>query len=102
ANTVKLDGASSQLPYNTGIPPTTVTITGLGKVTGAITASGAAHITASGGTLEIASAITNSGSLALTVGSGTNDKLLLDAGSAASSVERRVGKGTRDLNRRGQ
>jgi hypothetical protein len=101
ANTVKLDGASSQLTDNAGISLSTGTITGLGKVTGAITATGAATITASGGTLEIASAIGNSGSLALTVGSGASDKLLLDAGSAATSLSFSGSTGTLELNTSG-
>src|SRR4029077_4789245 len=86
-NTVKLDGAGSQLTDNAGgsnaITLSTGTISGVGVVSGAITASGAAHIPASGGTLEIANAITNTGTLALTVGSGASDKLLLDAADAA-------------------
>src|SRR5438105_5348411 len=101
ANTVKLDGSSSQLTDNAGISLSTGTITGLGKVTGAITATGAAHITASGGTWEIASAISTSGSLALTVGSGASDKLLLDAGSAATSLSFSGSTGTLELNTNG-
>src|SRR5438477_594061 len=58
----------------------------------------AAHITASGGTLEIASAISNSGTLALTIGSGASDKLLLDAGSAATSLTFSGSTGTLELN----
>src|SRR6202040_1376811 len=101
ANTLKLDGSSSQLTDNAGISLSTGTITGLGKVTGAITATGAAAIIASGGALEIASAITNSGSLALTVGSGASDKLLLDAGSAATSLGFSGSTGTLELNTSG-
>ncbi|TMJ55816.1 MAG: hypothetical protein E6G81_14470 [Alphaproteobacteria bacterium] len=98
SGTLTLDGPGSQLTDNAGISLSTGTISGLGKVTGAITATGAAHITAAGGTLEIASAITNSGSLALTVGSGASDKLLLDAGSAATSLNFSGSTGTLELN----
>src|SRR5262249_28554187 len=79
ANTVKLDGASSQLTDNAGISLSTGTITGLGKVTGAVSASGAASITANGGTVENAYSISNTGTLALTIPGGS-DKLRLDAG----------------------
>src|SRR5205814_4142483 len=101
AGTVKVDGSGSRLTDNAGISLSTGTITGLGKVTGAISASGAAHITASGGTLEIASAISNSGTLALTIGSGASDKLLLDAGSAATSLTFSGSTGTLELNSSG-
>ena len=97
ANTVKLDGASSQLTDNAGISLSTGTITGIGKVTGAITATGAASIAASGGTLEIASAITNNGSLALTLGNGASSKLLLDTASAATSVNFSGATGTLEI-----
>src|SRR5437762_936813 len=84
SNTVQLDGSSSHLTDNAGgsnaITISTGTITGLGIVTGAINATGEAHITANGGTLEIASNIskTGAGSVALTVGSGASDRLKLD------------------------
>ena len=60
-------------------------------------ASGAAHITANGGTLELQKAITNTGALALTV-TGANDKLLLDAASAATSASFNGSTGTLELN----
>jgi hypothetical protein len=85
ANTVKLDGASSQLTDNAGISLSTGTITGLGKVTGAITATGAAAITASGGTLELAAAASGAN---LTMAAATStDTLRLDAaGNQAHTV----------------
>src|SRR5205814_1602482 len=101
ANTVKLDGSSSQLTDNAGISLSTGTVTGVGKVTGAITATGAAHITATGGTLEIASSIANSGSLALTVGSGASDKLLLHAAIPISSLTFSGSTDTLELNTSG-
>ena len=99
ANTVQLDGAGSTLTDTAGvIQISTGTITGLGTVTGGITASGAADITASGGTLEIANYINNNGTLALTVGSGATDRLKLDDHSAATSLTFLGGTGTLELN----
>src|SRR5262249_4525435 len=76
---VRLDGIGWALTDNAGISIGSGTITGIGRVTGAITTTGPAAITASGGALEIASTITDSGhQLTLsTTGSGT--MLMLDA-----------------------
>ena len=85
-NTVKLDGSSSTLTDASGVTISSGTITGVGKVAAQVTASGAAHITANGGTLEVTGSITNSGgTLVLTI-TGAGDKLLLDAASAAKTV----------------
>src|SRR6202040_1728885 len=80
--TVKLDGSSSTLTDPNGVTLTTGTITGVGKVAAAVTASGAASITANGGVLEVTGAIDDGTSelLALTV-TGAGDTLLLDAAS---------------------
>jgi hypothetical protein len=103
SNTVQLDGPSSHLTDNAGISLSTGTITGLGIVTGAINATGAAHITANGGTLEIASNVskTGAGSVALTVGSGASDRLKLDGTSTATSLTFSGSTGTLELNTSG-
>src|SRR5207248_2750475 len=100
SNTVQLDGSGSSLTDNGGISLTSGTITGLGTVTGAISASLAAHITANGGTLTIASAITNTGTLALTI-TGASDRLKLNGASAASSLSFNGSSGTLELNTSG-
>src|SRR5207253_1756818 len=66
----------------------------------AIGASGAAHITANGGTLTIGCAVTNTGTLALTV-TGASDRLKLNAASAASSLSFNRSSGTLELNTSG-
>jgi hypothetical protein len=55
-------------------------------VAAAVTASAAAHITATGGTLEVTGAITDSGAALVLTISGATDHLLLDAASAAHTV----------------
>lgn len=87
ANSVKLDATASTLTDAAGIIISTGTITGRGKVAAAVSATGAATIAASGGTLEITGAITNTGgALILTIGAGLSDKLLLDAASSATAA----------------
>src|SRR5262249_49318233 len=96
-----LDGSSSTLTDNNagGISLSTGTITGVGKVNASsgISASGAAHITANGGTLEINAAIANTASLALQVTSAS-DTLKLDAASAATSLSFNGSSGTLEFN----
>jgi hypothetical protein len=66
-----------------------------------LTASGAAFVTANGGTLEMQSAITDSGSaLALKI-TGNGDVLKLDAGSAAHTVSFNSNSGKLELNSSG-
>src|SRR5205814_1554788 len=101
SGTLTLDGPGSQLTDNAGISLSTGTISGLGKVSGAIDASRAGHNTGTGGTPENASANANSGAFALTIGSGASDKLLLDAGSAATSLNFSGSTGTLELNSSG-
>src|SRR6266436_4699535 len=82
-----LAGADTILTVTNGISLTsTGGISGAGLLDAAVTASAAAHITASGGTLEVTGAITDSGAaLTLTI-TGAGDRLLLDSPSAAHSV----------------
>ncbi len=101
ADTLQLDSASSNLTDAAGVSLTTGNITGRGKVAAAVTPSGPAHVTASGGTLEMNGTITNNGSLALTVGSDASDKLLLDAASAATSLTFSGATGTLEVNTSG-
>src|SRR5262249_51500794 len=100
-NTLKLDGASSALTDNAGISLSTGTITGLGSVTGAVTASGAASIVANGGTLEMKSGITDSGNALSLKITGAGDKPLLDAASAANTLTFNGASGTLELNTSG-
>src|SRR5262249_59364395 len=66
--TVQLDGASSALTDNSGISLSTGMITGLGSVTGAITASDEAGRAACGGRVEVQSVVSCSeGTLARTI-----------------------------------
>jgi hypothetical protein len=95
SGTVQLDSGGS-LTDGSGILLSTGTLTGQGAVTGAITASGAAHITANGGTLTIANGITDSGQLTLTV-TGNSDRLVLDGTSAANAVSFSGTSGTLEL-----
>src|SRR6185312_14275290 len=103
AGTVKLDGAASTLTDAAGISLSTGTITGQGHVVaaGGIDASGAAHITAAGGTLEINGAVTDSGGALALLVSGDADDLLLDGASAAKSLDFNGHKGTLELNSSG-
>ena len=122
SGTLKLNGASAALTVGTGVTIgagkvvlagsgatfaagastiTSGTISGQGVFNAALTASGAASITATGGTLEMQQAVTNGGSLALTVGSGASDKLLLDAASTATSLTFAGSTGTLELNTSG-
>src|SRR5439155_703185 len=96
----KLDGSASTLTDAAGITLGTGTITGLGKVAAAVTATGAGHITANGGTLEVTGAITNSGSALVLAITGASDKLLLDASSAAKTLTF-GSSGTLELNTNG-
>ena len=69
SNTVKLDAAAATLTDAAGATLTTGTITGFGKVSAPVTATGAGTIAATGGTLEINGAIADSGAaLTLSVG----------------------------------
>jgi large repetitive protein len=88
SNRIKLDGASSLLTASAGITATTGTISGQGKIAAAIQATGAAKITESGGTLELAGAVTNGsgGAIVLTIGAAAADKLLLSAGASSVST----------------
>src|SRR4029077_18884141 len=68
----------------------------------AVTASGAAHITATGGTLEIAHQLSDTNNLLTLTISGNSDKLLLDFNSAAKTVNFNGANGTLELNTIGQ
>jgi hypothetical protein len=86
SNTVKLDSATSTLTDAAGVTLGTGAITGLGTVTAAVTATGAANITANGGTLHVTGAVIDGGGALVLAVTGASDRLLLDAGSAAHTV----------------
>jgi Hint domain len=95
--TVSLAGAGAILTSTGAATISTGTITGVGKIASAVTASGAAHITANGGLLEVTGAITG-GTVALLV-TGAGDTLQLDAaGNAVSSLSFNASTGTLKLN----
>ena len=98
SHTLQLDGSSSFFTNGHGVTLTTGTITGLGTVHANVSATGAAHITANGGKLEINGTITNGngGAIALTV-TGANDTLLLDGTSSATSVSFNSSTGTLEV-----
>jgi large repetitive protein len=79
ANTVKLDGAGATFTDASGATISTGTISGQGVFASTLTASGAAFVTANGGTLEMQSAITDSGSLLTLSDTASTDTLKLDA-----------------------
>src|ERR1700694_4792858 len=95
---VSSGGAGSARTDAAGVSLTTGTITGLGKVVANIAASGAAFITAAGGTLEINGTISDGAdALVLTI-TGATDTLLLDGVSAADDVSFNGSTGTLELN----
>jgi hypothetical protein len=100
SGTVQLGGAGTTLTAP-ALTISTGTITGAGLVQGTIDASGAANITANGGTLEIQNQLTdNGGTLTLTI-SGSADRLLLDFNSTANAVSFNGNSGTLELNSNG-
>ena len=99
AYNLQLNGANSSFTNADGVTVGAGTISGQGQIASTITATGAAHVTESGGKLEITGAVTGS-SLVLGVGSTASDKLLLDAsGNSVGSVSfaSATGAGTLEL-----
>ncbi len=98
--TLQLDGVF--LSSAGGLSVGSGTIRGSGVVSPAVTATGAATIAASGGTLEFVQTVADSGSALQLVIVGGGDRLLLDAATAAHSVSFTGAGGTLELNAVGQ
>ena len=102
-HTLKLDGSNATFTDSANMTVTTGTITGVGKVAAAVSATGAATIAATGGTLEVTGAVTNGtgGAVALQVGSAAGDTLKLDATGSVTSASFLGANGTLEFNATG-
>ena len=97
---VKLNGAGAVLSDLTE-SISTGTIAGAGLVQGVVTATGAAHITATGGRLEFANQVTDAGNALTLAIASDNDILQLDFNATAHAISFNGASGTLELHNQG-